>query len=63
MNMLHDAYAKILIELERAKAERDALHKYCAALERALENGRKALDAHGRATRKARTELRRVLTS
>jgi hypothetical protein len=44
-------------EYRAALMENAALREYCAALERALANARKALNAQGRQARKARKAL------
>ena len=51
------AYVALKLKLQRLEAERDALRAYCAALERQLECGRRALDGQGRSVKKARKKV------
>ena len=53
-----EAVAALVLRIKRLEMEREALRNYATALERALANGRKSLDAQGRGVRKARMELK-----
>jgi hypothetical protein len=50
----------LTLRLSQLEAENAALHTYCAALNRALDQGRRTLDAQGRAVRKARKAVAEI---